>query len=38
MFVFYDESILSYISSIRDYFGLKSSYKPNQKFTDLLNK
>ena len=38
MFIFYDESILSYVSSLRDYFGLKSSYKPNQKFSDLLNK
>ena len=38
MFIFYDESILSYVSSIRDYFGLDSSYKPNQKFSDLLNK
>ena len=38
MFIFYDESILSYVSSIRDYFGLSSSYKPNQKFKDLLNK
>ena len=38
MFIFYDESILSYVSSIRDYFGLTSSYKPNQKFTELLNK
>ena len=38
MFIFYDESILSYVSSIRDYLGLDSSYKPNQKFKDLLNK
>lgn len=38
MFIYYDESILSYVSSIRDYFGLKSSYKPNQKFSNLLNK
>ena len=38
MFIFYDESILSYVSSIREYFGLKSSYAPNKKFADLLNK
>lgn len=38
MFIYYDESILSYVSSIRDYFGLASSYKPNQKFSNLLNK
>ena len=38
MFIFYDESILSYVSSIRDYFGLSSSYKPNRKFQELLKK
>lgn len=37
MFVYYDESILSYVSSIREYFGLSSSYKPNSKFLDLIN-
>ena len=38
MFIFYDESILSYVSSIRDYLGLESSYNPNQKFKELLYK
>lgn len=37
MFVYYDESILSYVASIRRYFGLSSSYEPNKKFSDLIN-
>lgn len=36
MFIFYDESILSYVSSIRNFYGLDSSYKPNQKFSNLI--
>lgn len=38
MFIYYDESVLSYVSSIRKYFGLDSSYQPNVKFYNLLNK
>lgn len=38
MFVYYDESILSYVACIRDSFGLSSSYAPNTKFKDYLNK
>lgn len=38
MFVYYDESILSYVAGIRNRFGLSSSYKPNQKFLDYINK
>ena len=37
MIVYYDESILSYIASIRRYFGLSSDYNPNQKFSNLIN-
>jgi len=37
MIVYYDESILSYIASIRRYFGLSSDYEPNQKFSTLIN-
>ena len=36
MITYYDESILSYVASIRDYFGLSSSYKPNQKLSDYI--
>lgn len=36
MIVYYDESILSYIASIRRYFDLSSSYEPNQKFSSLI--
>lgn len=38
MIVYYDESILSYIASIRRYFGLSSDYEPNQVFSELINK
>ena len=38
MIVNYDESILSYIASIRRYFGLSSSYADNSSFTKLLCK
>lgn len=38
MFVYYDESILAYVSSIRKHFGLSSSFEPNQKFSSLINK
>lgn len=38
MFVYYDESILSYVASIRNHFGLSSSYNPNIKFQDYINK
>ena len=37
MIVYYDESILSYIASIRRYFGLSSEYNPNKKFSELIN-
>lgn len=37
MFVYYDESILSYVASIRRYFGLSSSYEPNIKFSKLIS-
>ena len=37
MIVYYDESILSYIASIRRYFGLSSSYDANRKFSEILN-
>lgn len=37
MIVYYDESILTYIASIRKYFGLLSSYSPNTKFSTLIN-
>lgn len=36
MIVYYDESILSYVASIRRYFGLSSSYEPNQNFSELI--
>ena len=36
MIVYYDESILTYVASIRNYFGLKSSYKTNEHFDNLL--
>jgi len=32
MIVYYNESILSYVASIRNYLGLDSSYKSNSKF------
>jgi len=38
MIVYYDESILSYVASIRTYLGLSSSYSSNQKLLDILNK
>lgn len=38
MIVYYDESILSYISSIRTYFGLSSSYESNTDLSNILNK
>ena len=37
MITYYDESILSYVASIRRYFGLSSSYEPNTKFSSLIN-
>lgn len=37
MFVYYDDSILSYVASIREYFGLSSSYNPNKQFSNLIN-
>lgn len=36
MFVYYDESILSYVASIRRHFGLSSSCKENDKLTTLI--
>lgn len=37
MFVYYDESILSYVASIRRHFGLSSDYEPNEKFSNLIS-
>ena len=37
MFVNYDESILNYIASIREYYGLESSYAPKDDFSKYLN-
>lgn len=37
MVVYYDESILTYIASIRNYFGLKSSYASNSEFDKIIN-
>ena len=37
MFVYYDESILKYVSSIRKYYGLKSSFDSDNAFDSLLN-
>ncbi len=36
MIVYYDESIMTYVSSIRNYFGLSSSYPVNKRFSELL--
>lgn len=36
MIVYYDESILSYVSSIRKHFGLESSYPSNSKFDKVI--
>lgn len=36
MIVYYDESILSYVASIRKYFGLSSEYESNKKFSNLI--
>ena len=36
MFVDYSNSILTYVSSIRNYFGLDSSYKSNADFDEVL--
>ena len=38
MLVNYDNSILSYIASIRNYFALDSSYHANEDFSNYLNK
>ncbi len=38
MIVQYDESILTYIASIRDYFGLKSSFAPNRDLSERIRK
>ncbi|MBQ6126754.1 MAG: alkaline phosphatase family protein [Erysipelotrichaceae bacterium] len=37
MIVYYDESILTYVASIRNYFGLTSSYPANEALSALLN-
>ena len=37
MIVYYDESILTYVSSIRKYYGLDSSYPSNKKFDEIIN-
>ncbi len=36
MFVTYDESILSHVASVRNYFGLSSSYPPDRRLSGLL--
>lgn len=38
MFVYYDESILTHVASIRGYFGLSSSYKENKKLSEYLKR
>lgn len=38
MFVNYDENLLNYIASIRDYLGLSHSYQVDKHLTTLLNK
>ena len=38
MFVKYDESVLSYVASIRRYFGLSSSYTADQRFSEFLDR
>lgn len=37
MIVYYNDSILSYVSSIRKYYGLKNSYESNIKFDEVIN-
>ena len=37
MIVYYDESILTYVASIRNYFGLTSSYPAHEGLTGILN-
>lgn len=36
MYIYYDESILSYVASIRRHFGLSSSCKDNDNLTQLI--
>ncbi|MDO4940437.1 MAG: alkaline phosphatase family protein [Erysipelotrichaceae bacterium] len=36
-FIDYNKSILSYVSSIRNYFGLSSSYSADEKFLNYIN-
>ena len=36
MIVYYEESILSYVASMRNYFGLDSSYDSNKEFDKML--
>ena len=36
MFTNYDEGILAYIASIRNYLGLESSFKANERFSKVL--
>ena len=36
MIVYYEESILSYVASIRKHFGLKSSYNSNTEFDKII--
>lgn len=38
MLINYDDSILSYIASIRNYFALDSSYQANKEFSDYIDK
>ena len=38
MIVSYDESILAYISAIRAYYGLSSSYNPNKQLLNIIEK
>ena len=37
MIVCYEDSILAYVASIRNHFGLASSYRPEPRFSKLLN-
>lgn len=38
MFVYYDESILKYVSSIRKHYGLNSSFDSDKEFDSILKK
>lgn len=38
MIINYNDSILNYVSSIRKFYGLSSSYEPNKQFDELIRK